>query len=64
MNPQESQSSAGMGNEPAHPALPPVGEPVWVKCNDYRTMAFLDEKGKWRNLVTREELAGAVQVIG
>jgi hypothetical protein len=65
MNSQDAQPSGTEGNSQARTgqSLPRVGEPVWVRCDGYRTMAFLDDKGKWRNLVTREELTGVVQVI-
>jgi len=43
--------------------LPPVGEPVWVKCDGYRTMAVLGADGKWRKLVDGGELTGTVEVM-
>ncbi len=42
--------------------LPPVGEPVWVQHEGYRTMAYLDKDGKWRKLYDGDELVGAVKV--
>jgi hypothetical protein len=37
-------------------ALPPVGQSVWVKCGDYRTLAYLDRGGVWRSVANGEAL--------
>ena len=43
--------------------LPEPGEPVWVQCQGYRTLAVRDEKGKWRTVGKGEELTGPVKVL-
>ena len=42
--------------------LPPVGEAVWVQCGSYRTMAYRDAKGVWRNLGSDKEQKGIRKV--
>ena len=44
-------------------SLPPVGEPVWVQCDGFRTKAFRDKAGVWRTLARQEVLEGVVKVI-
>jgi hypothetical protein len=36
--------------------LESIEEYVWVQCGNYRTLAFLDQKGVWRAVATNEEL--------
>ncbi|HKI68721.1 MAG TPA: hypothetical protein VKA67_03975 [Verrucomicrobiae bacterium] len=55
------QGSKGMDDKDNN--LPPVGEPVWVQCDRFRTLAFLDENGRWKALVSEKELVGHVRVI-
>lgn len=55
------QVSKGMDDK--DDKLPPVGEPVWVQCDRFRTLAFRDKNGKWRALVTEKELVGSIAVI-
>jgi hypothetical protein len=43
--------------------LPAVGQPVWVQCGGYRTMAYRDQDGKWRKLADGKKLTGNVAVI-
>ena len=43
--------------------LPPVGEPVWVQCDSYRTMASRDKDGKWKNYIDSRDLPDDVKVI-
>ena len=43
--------------------LPPVGVPVWVQCEGFRTKAFRDKAGVWRTLGREEVLKGVVKVI-
>lgn len=46
-----------MGGEPtSQPELPPVGEPVWVECGTYRTLAYRDEHGVWRTVAKKEPI--------
>ena len=42
--------------------LPPNGVAVWVQCEGYRTMAYRDAKGVWRNLGNGKELKGILRV--
>jgi hypothetical protein len=39
------------------------GEPVWVKCEGFRCLAFLDAQGQWRAFYDRSLLTGVVEVI-
>jgi hypothetical protein len=43
--------------------LPPIGIPMWVMCEGYRTMATLDSKGVWRNLANGKVIKGVVKAI-
>lgn len=43
--------------------LPPVGQPVWVQCKGYRTLAYRDGEGKWRNVADKEEVVGVIRWI-
>jgi hypothetical protein len=42
--------------------LPPVGVAVWVQCEGYRTMAYRDAKGVWRNVGTGKEIKRILRV--
>ena len=37
---------------------------VWVQCEGYRCLAYLDAKGKWINFYTGEKLTENFTVIG
>ena len=66
MEPEANSSSTGPSERAGEPSAswsPPVGQPVWVWCDGYRTMAILDAKGVWRNLADRKELKGVVKAI-
>ena len=52
-----------MGGEPVSPSLPPVGEPVWVECETYRTLAYRDEHGVWRT-VAKKEPVKVTRILG
>ena len=43
--------------------LPPIGEPVWVKFENFRTMAYRDDRGCWREVGTGKELKGVFEVL-
>jgi hypothetical protein len=43
--------------------LPPVGEPIWVQCRGFRTLAYRDAKGMWRTVARGEELEGPIKVL-
>ena len=38
-------------------------ELVWVQCEGYRCMAYLDPKGNWVSFSTRKVLTDVVRVI-
>ena len=42
--------------------LPPVRAVVWVRAGGYRIMAYRDEKGAWRCVISRRELKGVNEV--
>ena len=53
-----------MGGEPMSQSdLPPVGEPVWVECGSYRTLAYRDEHGVWRT-VAKKEPVKVTRILG
>ena len=62
----ENSSDAGKSAEGGQNGadLPPVNQPVWVQCEGYRTMAYRDKEGKWRNFYNDKEITGKVIVIG
>jgi hypothetical protein len=37
---------------------------VWVQCRGYRCLGFIDDKGKWINFYSGNELTDFVKVIG
>lgn len=37
---------------------------VWVQCDQYRCLAYVDANGKWKNFYTGKELRGRFNVIG
>ena len=43
--------------------LPPLGQAVWVQCEGYRTMAYRDAKGVWRNVGNGQEVKGIIKVV-
>lgn len=55
----DSRGSASEGSE----KIPLVGEPVWVECGDYRTLAYRDVKGIWRTVAKNEEIK-VTRVLG
>jgi hypothetical protein len=55
----DSHNDATAGNE----QIPLVREQVWVQCGDYRTLAYLDEKGVWRTVAKGEEIK-VTKVLG
>ena len=60
----DSESSKDLG-EPGgqnEGALPPIGETVWVQCEGFRTLAYRDDKGRWRTVADGRELKGVVKV--
>ena len=59
----DEKKSLGTGKGEEKESLPPVGEPVWVQCEGYRTLACRDENGVWRTLSDGKKLKGVVKVI-
>jgi len=41
--------------------LPPIGEPVIARCQDFRCMAYLDIDGKWREYNNSRELPDVIE---
>lgn len=37
---------------------------IWVQCEGYRCLAYMDAAGKWINFYTGEKLMDFVKVIG
>jgi len=37
---------------------------VWVQCNGYRCLAYLDATGKWVNFYTGKKLKDFIKIIG
>lgn len=62
MNSDENKDSTGSA-ENATEKLPPIGEPVWVQCGTFRTLAYRDEKGIWRTVATKQEVK-VTKVLG
>jgi hypothetical protein len=44
-------------------SLPKIGEHVVVRCEKFRCLARLDEKGKWRDARSRDELPEVLEII-
>ena len=42
---------------------PPVGEPVWLQFDGFRTMAVRDDRGLWREFATGRELKGDFKIL-
>jgi len=38
--------------------------PVWVQCEGYRCLAYLDDTGKWINFYTGKKLTDFIEIIG
>ncbi len=41
----------------------PVNEPVWVQCNGFRCLAYLNQQGEWRAYSSGAKLTDAVKVL-
>jgi len=44
--------------------LPNYTDLVWVQCQRYRCLAYLDATGKWINFYTGKKIPDFVKVIG
>jgi hypothetical protein len=40
-----------------------TGEPVWVQCDGFRCMAYLNERGEWRAYSNGAKLSDVLQVL-
>lgn len=40
-----------------------IGEPVWVQCDGFRCLAYLDHRGEWRTFCTNAILTDVVKVL-
>ena len=54
------------GSSGATTRLQPPNYPdlVWVKCKEFKCLAYLDATGKWINFYTGKPLMDFVEVIG
>ena len=62
MNGDNEEQSRNSGGEEGQ-SLPSPGEQVWVQCEGFRTLAYLDAKGRWKTVAKSEELKGVVKVL-
>ena len=56
-------SGGKTGEEAVQEQLPPIGEPVWVQCDGFRCLAYLDTKGAWRTFYDDSKLSGILKVL-
>lgn len=40
-----------------------AGKPVWVQCEGYRCLAYLNHRGEWRALANNAKLTDVVRVL-
>lgn len=40
-----------------------IDEPIWVLCDGFRCLAYLDHKGEWRAFSTGEKLPKVLKVL-
>jgi hypothetical protein len=40
-----------------------VGEPVWVQCEGFRCLAYLNHRGEWRALSDNAKLTDVIKVL-
>ena len=45
-----------LGKNDRESILPPVGKRFIVQCQKFSCLGYRDEKGKWKNVFTNEEL--------
>lgn len=57
------QSQVQRVTKPQYGPLPVAGLPVQVQCDGFKTMAFLDKRGRWVDLFSREFLPHVLGVI-
>jgi hypothetical protein len=41
-----------------------VGEPIWVQCEGYRCLAYLNQRGEWRAYFDNSKLPDTIKVLG
>jgi hypothetical protein len=41
----------------------PIGVPMWVQCEGYRCLAFMNRKGEWRAYSDCGKLTGVIKVL-
>ena len=52
-----------MGREHVQTKGVGVGEPVWVQCEGFRCLAYLNHKGEWRVYSDNAKLPDTVKVL-
>jgi hypothetical protein len=52
-----------MGKESVQRQGVAVGEPVWVQCEGFRCLAYLDDRGDWRALFDNTKLTDVIRVL-
>ena len=41
----------------------PGNHSVWVQCEGFRCLAYLDGDGKWRNWINGEKLPNVIKIL-
>ena len=52
-----------MGKERVQKQGVAVGEPVWVQCEGFRCLAYLNHRGEWRAYSNNAKLPDTVEVL-
>ncbi len=52
-----------MGTERVQKQGVAVGEPVWVQCEGFRCLAYLNHRGEWRVFSNNAKLPDTVKVL-
>jgi hypothetical protein len=52
-----------LGEENVQKQTVSVGEPVWVQCNGFRCLAYLNQNGEWRAYSSGAKLSDVVKVL-
>jgi hypothetical protein len=56
-------SMGKLGEKSVQSQAGPVNEPVWVQCNGFRCLAYLNQKGEWRAYSSGAKLSNVVKVL-
>jgi hypothetical protein len=60
----ENCHQSDMKNSQTNELVPNFKDLVWVRCKEYRCLAYLDATGKWINFYTGKKLTDFVKIIG